>query len=64
MRKKKDPIPTSEDVQRVREQIATVRERMMERLVLHEARIREARERRELRRRRLNRISFGLLGRR
>ena len=64
MRKKKDPIPTSEDVQRVREQIATVRERMMERLVLHEARIRVARERREVRRRRLNRLSFGLLGRR
>ena len=37
MRKKKDPIPTSEDREHVREPIETVRARMMERLVLEAA---------------------------
>jgi hypothetical protein len=63
MRKKKDPIPTPEDREHVLEQIATVRERMMERLVLEQARARLAREEQERRRRRLNRFSFGLVGR-
>jgi hypothetical protein len=63
MRKKQDPVPTPEDRERVLERIATVRERMMERLVLEEARARIAREEHERRRRRLNRFSLGLLGR-
>ena len=63
MRKKKDPIPTSEDREHVRERIETVRARMMERLVLEEARARVAREERERRRRRINRLSLGLLAR-
>ena len=62
MRKKKR-IPTSEDRERVHEQIATCASRMMERLVSRRPARDVAREERERRRRRLNRLSLGLLAR-
>ncbi len=63
MKKRKELIPTPEDRARVEESIKSGRDSLMETLVRYEARQRIAREEAEARRQRLNRLSFGLLGR-
>ena len=55
---KKKPIDPE-----LRAQWAEARRQLEERIKYHEAKIQEAREREERRRRRLQRFSFGLLGR-
>ena len=62
--KRKEVVPTPEDRAKVEADIKNSRDGLMDTLVRYEARKRVVREEAERRRQRLNRLSFGLLGRR